>query len=77
MYKNWSRFEVESLQKAADKLRKVEGVDIIIAVGHSGYNRDLEIASEVGEEITSKVCEDLRNKPGDSKQSFSRVPGLQ
>lgn len=38
--------EVESLTEEA-KILKREGVDIIIALGHSGYDVDLKIAAEV------------------------------
>ena len=38
--------EIEALRSEARRL-KSEGVDIIIAVGHSGFNEDTEIAREV------------------------------
>ena len=43
-----SRFilEEESLAQNVQQLKSM-GVDIIVAVGHSGYKRDLEIASKV------------------------------
>ena len=38
--------EITSLQDQVDKL-KLMGIDIIIAIGHSGYERDMEIARKV------------------------------
>jgi len=38
--------ELEAVAKEADKLHKA-GVDIIIGLGHSGYDRDIEIAKKV------------------------------
>lgn len=38
--------EVESIREEAKKL-KAQGVDILIALGHSGYNTDKRIAKEV------------------------------
>ncbi|XP_057321773.1 snake venom 5'-nucleotidase-like [Microplitis mediator] len=38
--------EIESIKRQVDELKQ-EGVNIIIAVGHSGYARDLEIAEAV------------------------------
>ncbi|XP_032670459.1 protein 5NUC-like [Odontomachus brunneus] len=38
--------EVESIQKEAKKL-KAQGIDILIALGHSGYETDKRIAKEV------------------------------
>lgn len=40
--------EVEALRSEARRL-KSKGVDILIAVGHSGFNEDNEIAREVDE----------------------------
>ena len=40
------RNEIESVRKYAEQL-KGEGVDIIIAVGHSGYRKDKELAAKV------------------------------
>ena len=41
--------EVASIRKEVERLRKL-GVKIIIALGHSGYEKDLEIAREVRKE---------------------------
>lgn len=38
--------EIASIKEEAQKLRD-EGVKIIIAVGHSGFNKDKEIAKQV------------------------------
>lgn len=38
--------EIQSLQRTVAQVQR-KGVNIIIAVGHSGYERDLEIAKEV------------------------------
>jgi len=38
--------EVEKIQEQVDSLKN-QGVDILIAVGHSGYDIDLKIAAEV------------------------------
>ena len=38
--------EIESLRSEARRL-KSQGVDILIAVGHSGFNEDNEIARQV------------------------------
>lgn len=38
--------EIESIKRQVDELKQ-EGINIIIAVGHSGYARDLEIAEAV------------------------------
>ena len=38
--------EITSLQDQVDKL-KLKGIDIIIAIGHSGYEKDMEIARKV------------------------------
>lgn len=40
--------EIESIRKEANHL-KSQGVNIIIAVGHSGFDKDREIAREVEE----------------------------
>ncbi|XP_014242465.1 protein 5NUC-like [Cimex lectularius] len=40
--------EVECIRKEAQKLKK-EGVHVVIAVGHSGWTKDLEIAEKVEE----------------------------
>lgn len=40
--------EIESVQAEATRL-KADGIDIIIAVGHSGYIMDQRIAEEVDE----------------------------
>ena len=38
--------EIEALKVEVEKLR-IEGVDIIVALGHSGYEKDMEIAGSV------------------------------
>lgn len=38
--------EIEAVTKEAEKLHK-EGVDIIIGLGHSGYQKDIEIAKKI------------------------------
>ena len=38
--------EVQSIERELAKLKR-EGVGIFVAVGHSGYEKDLEIAKEV------------------------------
>jgi len=40
------RDEIEAVTKEVEKLH-LEGVDIIIALGHSGYVKDIEIAEKV------------------------------
>lgn len=39
--------EVTSLRKEAARLRSEAGVNIFVAVGHSGYEQDIRIAKEV------------------------------
>ena len=39
--------EIDSLKQTVTKLKKDHGIKIIIAVGHSGYTKDLEIAQKV------------------------------
>ena len=39
--------EITSLKQTVTKLKNEHGIKIIIAVGHSGYTKDLEIAQEV------------------------------
>ncbi|KAL1425887.1 hypothetical protein MTO96_018772 [Rhipicephalus appendiculatus] len=41
--------EVECIQREAQRLRRDEGVQVIIAVGHSGVPRDVEICERVPE----------------------------
>ncbi|XP_040564234.1 protein 5NUC [Lepeophtheirus salmonis] len=41
--------EIECIRQEAQRLQKEEGVDILIALGHSGYEVDIEIAKEVEE----------------------------
>lgn len=41
--------EVVAVRKEARRLRREEGVDIIIALGHAGFAKDLEIARDVEE----------------------------
>ncbi|XP_050733908.1 snake venom 5'-nucleotidase-like [Eriocheir sinensis] len=41
--------EVVAVRKEARRLRQEEGVDIIIALGHAGFAKDLEIARDVEE----------------------------
>lgn len=38
--------EVEGVRKEAERLKK-EGVNILIAVGHAGYRKDMEMAEQV------------------------------
>ena len=38
--------EVEGVRREAEKLKR-RGVDILIAVGHAGYLKDLQVAKEV------------------------------
>lgn len=44
--------EVESLKREAKKLKQERGVEILIAVGHSGYEKDMEIARKVKNPLT-------------------------
>ncbi len=44
--------EVEKIQEQVDSLKK-QGVEILIAVGHSGYDIDLKIAAEVRNQLNS------------------------
>ncbi|CAB4062621.1 NT5E [Lepeophtheirus salmonis] len=39
--------EIECIRKEAKRLKEEEGVEILIALGHSGYKADLKIAKEV------------------------------
>ena len=47
--------EISELQKEVRKM-KLRGIKIIIAVGHSGYKKDLEIAKKVTILILGRVC---------------------
>lgn len=38
--------EVEGVRQEAERLKK-EGVNILIAVGHAGYHKDMQIAEQV------------------------------
>ncbi len=49
--------EVESIRKEVERLRQ-RGVNIVIAVGHSGYEMDKRIAREVRKSQKSKSCRD-------------------
>ena len=42
--------EIPSLRRAVKHIRQ-KGIDIIIALGHSGYEKDLEIAKRVSTEV--------------------------
>ena len=44
--------EITSLRKVVKKIRH-EGVKIVIAVGHSGYKKDLEVAKKVRGKISA------------------------
>ncbi len=39
--------EIEAITQEAERLKTEEGVDIIVALGHSGYEIDQEIARQV------------------------------
>lgn len=41
--------EVQAVRKEAQRLKREEGVDIIIALGHAGFKKDLELAREIEE----------------------------
>jgi 5'-nucleotidase len=46
--------EIQSIRNEAQRL-KTQGVDIIIAVGHSGYEVDQEIGKQVGSALVVKA----------------------
>ncbi len=40
--------EIEAITQEAERLKTEEGVNIIVALGHSGYEVDVAIARQVG-----------------------------